>query len=128
MLQPARVRHVAFGVREAAGTSALFPRNLLKPVGRPHRLPGYPCKLLIQIALLNGGGGSRTRVRKRAYERPYRLSPAWNFAARVKAGPNPPRLVRLISPFAYGPKARGQPTFMTLRPTAVGGPPGERVA
>ena len=23
-----------------------------------------------------GGGGSRTRVRKRAYERPYRLSPA----------------------------------------------------
>ena len=74
-----------------------------------------------------GGGGSRTRVRKRACERLYRFSPACNFAADVKAGPNRPRLVRLISPVAYGPKARGQPTLMTLRPTAVGGQPGERV-
>src|SRR5262245_5127458 len=53
-----------------------------------------------------GGGGSRTRVRKRADERPYRLSPAWCFAASVKAEPNRPRLVRLISLVAYGPKAR----------------------
>ena len=75
-----------------------------------------------------GGGGSRIRVRKRADERLYRLSPTWHFAANVKAEPNRPRLVRLISPVAYGPKARGQPTFVTLSPTPVGGAPGERVA
>src|SRR5262245_24529531 len=68
-----------------------------------------------------GGGGSRTRVRKIAGERDYRLSPTWNFAVAVKAGQNRRRLVRLISPSAYGPKARGQPTFVTLCPTAVGG-------
>src|SRR5262245_26771735 len=74
-----------------------------------------------------GGGGSRTRVRKIAGERDYRLSPTWNFAVAVKAGQNRRRLVRLISPSAYGPKARGQPTFVTLCPTAVGGQPAERV-
>ena len=76
---------------------------------------------------IGGGGGSRTRVRKIAGERDYRLSPTWNFAVAVKAGQNRRRLVRLISPSAYGPKARGQPTLMTLCPTAVGGQPAERV-
>ena len=68
-----------------------------------------------------GGGGSRTRVRKRACERPYRFSPTWCFAPIVKAGQNRPRLVRLISPVAPGPRASSQPTLMTLCPTAVGG-------
>jgi hypothetical protein len=77
---------------------------------------------------VGGGGGSRTRVRKRACERPYRFSLACYFAPIVKAGQNRPRLVRLISPVAPGPRASSQPTFMTLCPTAVGGWPAERVA
>ena len=43
------------------------------------------------------------------------------FAPIVKAGHNRPGLVRLISPSALGPRARGQPTFVTLCPTTVGG-------
>jgi hypothetical protein len=85
-------------------------------------------KLLQRNGLGIGGGGSRTRVRKRACERDYRFIPACYFAVAVKAGQNRRRLVRLISPLAPGPRARGQPTFMTLCPTAVGGQPAERVA
>jgi len=69
------------------GASCTWPGERCRPAGKGD----------------GGGGGSRTRVRKRAYERPYRLSPTWCFAAIVKVERNRPRLVRLISPSTLGP-------------------------
>jgi len=89
------------------------------PEGIGERVPAPPRRRAERGG--GGGGGSRTRVRKRACERPYRFSPTWCFAPIVKARRNRPRLVRLISPVAPGPRASSQPTFVTLCPTAVGG-------
>ena len=46
----------------------------------------------------------------------------------VKVGRNRPKLVRLISSVAPGPRASDQPTFVTFCPVPVGGAPAERVA
>ena len=111
-------------VKEVAGDPAASTKTTVPGVGRgtqaaPRRRARF--NSLIRKDLNGGGGGSRTRVRERAGDRPYRFSPTWCFAPIVEAGRNRPRLVRLISPSAPGPRARGQPTFVTLCPTAVGG-------
>src|SRR6188472_4459660 len=67
--------------------------------------PGVSGSSVSMMPLIGGGGGSRTRVRKHAYERPYRLSPTCCFAPAVKVERNRLRLVRLISPRAPGPRA-----------------------